>query len=80
MTMSLIFEISLSRLSNLDSMVFEKEQMYDSETLAIDTVLNKEHFCGKIMQKMSTKGSFSPRPLFYFGKQTKLAIACKKFL
>ena len=32
-----------------------KEKRYDIETLTIDTVLNKEHFCGKIMQKMCTK-------------------------
>ena len=35
------------------------------------------HFYGKIMQKMCTKAS--PRPLFYFDKQSKTAIACKKF-
>ena len=29
--------------------------MYDIETLAIDTVLNKEHFYGKIIQKVYTK-------------------------
>ena len=33
----------------------EKEKKYDIETLAIDTVLNKEHFYGEIMQKMCTK-------------------------
>ena len=33
----------------------EKKKSYDIETLAIDTVLNKEHFYGKIMQKMCTK-------------------------
>ena len=33
----------------------EKEKRYDIETLAIDTVLNKKHFYGKIMQKMCTK-------------------------
>ena len=32
----------------------KKEKRYHVETLAIDTVLNKEHFYGKIMQKMST--------------------------
>ena len=30
--------------------------MYDIETLLIDRVLNKEHFYGKIMQKMGIKG------------------------
>ena len=34
---------------------FEKEKRYDIETLSIDRVLNKEHFYGKIMQKMCTK-------------------------
>ena len=33
----------------------EKEKKYDIETLAIDTVLNKEHFYGEIVQKMCTK-------------------------
>ena len=33
----------------------EKEKRYHVETLAIDTVLNKEHFHGKIMQKICTK-------------------------
>ena len=33
----------------------EKEKRYDIETLSIDGVLNKEHFYGKIMQKMCTK-------------------------
>ena len=32
-----------------------KEKRYDIETLSIDRVLNKEHFYGKIMQKMGTK-------------------------
>ena len=34
---------------------FEKEERYGIETLSIDRVLNKEHFYGKIMQKMCTK-------------------------
>ena len=29
--------------------------MYDTETLSIDRVLNKEHFYRKMMQKMYTK-------------------------
>ena len=33
----------------------EKEKRYDIETLSIDGVLNKEHFYGKIMQKIFTK-------------------------
>ena len=33
----------------------EKEKRYDIETLSIDRVLNKEHFYGKIMQKIWTK-------------------------
>ena len=32
-----------------------KEKRCDIETLSIDRVLNKEHFDGKLMQKMSTK-------------------------
>ena len=35
---------------------FEKEKRYDIETLSIDRALNKEHFYGKIMQKICTKG------------------------
>ena len=33
----------------------EKEKRYHIETLAIDTVLKKEHFYGEIMQKICTK-------------------------
>ena len=33
----------------------EKEKSYDVETLAIVTVLNKEHFYGKFMKKICTK-------------------------
>ena len=55
----------------------EKEKSYDIETLSIDRVLNKEHFYGKIIRKCAPKAS--PEPLFYFGKQPKTAIACKKF-
>ena len=40
----------------------EKERRYDIKTLAIDTILNKEHFCGKINRKCAPKAS--PRPLF----------------
>ena len=32
-----------------------KEKRYDIEILSIDTILNEEHFYGKIMQKMFTK-------------------------
>ena len=32
-----------------------KKKAYDIETLAIDRVLNKNHFYGKIMQKIFTK-------------------------
>ena len=35
----------------------EKEIRCDTETLSIDTESNKEHFHGKIMQKMCTKCS-----------------------
>ena len=31
-----------------------KEKSYDTEILSTDRVLNKEHFYGKIVQKMST--------------------------
>ena len=34
---------------------FEKEKRYDVETLSLDTVLNKEPFYGKIIQKMCTQ-------------------------
>ena len=33
----------------------QKKKSYDIETLAIDTILNKEHFYGKIIQKMCTR-------------------------
>ena len=44
----------------------EKEIRCEIETLSIDRVLNKEHFYGKIMQKMSPKAI--PRSLFNFTK------------
>ena len=34
----------------------KKEKRYDNETLSIDSVLKKEHFYWKIMQKMCTRG------------------------
>ena len=55
----------------------EKEKKYNNEILSIDRILNKEHFHGKIMQKMCTKSC--SRPLFYFVKQPKTANACKKY-
>ena len=55
----------------------EKEKRYDIETLAIDTLLNKEHFMEKSCRKYAPKAS--PRSFFYFGKQPETAIACKKF-
>ena len=54
----------------------EKEKRCDIETLAIDAVLNKEHFYGKSCRKCAPKASL--RPLFHSGKQPKTAIACKK--
>ena len=33
----------------------EKEKSDDMETLSIDSVLNKQHFYGKIMQEIWTK-------------------------
>ena len=44
----------------------KKEKWYDTETLLVDRLLNKEHFYWKIMQKMCTKAI--ARPLFNFGK------------
>ena len=55
----------------------EKKERYDIETLSNDRTLNKEHFKSKIIREMCTK-SLSQTP-FYFGKQPKTAIACKKF-
>ena len=45
--------------------------------MSIDRVLSKEHFYGKIMQKICTKTS--PRRLSNFAKEPKTAIARKKF-
>ena len=56
----------------------EKEKRYHVETLAIDLILNKEHFYGRPCRKCAPNAS--PRPLFYFGTQPKTAIACKNFL
>ena len=33
----------------------DKEKRYNIQTFSIDRVLNKEHFYGKVMQKMCTK-------------------------
>ena len=55
----------------------EKKKRYVIETLSIDRVLNKDHFMEKSWRKCAPK--VSPRPLFYFAKQPKTAIACKKF-
>ena len=41
------------------SLISWEGKKYDTETLSIDRVLNKEHFYGK---------NHSCRPLFYFGK------------
>ena len=54
----------------------EKEKRYDIQTLSINIVLNKENFIWKVMQKIWTKSCH--RPLFYFIKQPKTTIACKK--
>ena len=45
----------------------EKEKRYDTETLSIEGVSNKEHFYGKIMQKICSPRT-SPRPCYNFGK------------
>ena len=40
----------------------EKEKSYDIETFSIDRVLNKEHFYGRVMQKMCSKCALVPDP------------------
>ena len=45
----------------------ENEKRYNIETLYIDRVLNKEHFYGKVMQKIYTPKA-SPKPIFNFCK------------
>ena len=35
--------------------ILRRKKEYDIKTLSIDRVLNKEHFYGKIIQKISTK-------------------------
>ena len=57
----------------------EKKKKYDIETLAIDTVLIRNIFMEKSYRKCAPKELRSPRLLFYFGKQPKTAIPCKKF-
>ena len=42
-----------------------KEKGYDTEILSTDRVLNKEHFYGKIIQKMSTI-SYSHGPIQFW--------------
>ena len=56
---------------------FRRTQRYDIEPLAIDTVLDKEHFIEKSYRKWAPKAS--PRLLFSFGKQPKTVMPCKKF-
>ena len=58
----------------------EKEKGYDIETLFIDGVLNKEHFYGKIRKYAENMHQKLVPDPFFFGKQTKTAIACKKFI
>ena len=43
----------------------EKEKRYDIKSLSIGTLSYKEHFYGKVMQKMHKA---SPRSIFDFGK------------
>ena len=58
----------------------EKEKRYDTETLSIDTELNKEQFYGKIMQKMCTK-SYSQTQSFPYQKSLRvLQKACIKIV
>ena len=51
--------------------------VYDTETLSIDRIL-RNIFIEKSCKKCAPKDS--PRPLFHFDKQLKIAIACNKFL
>ena len=44
----------------------EMAKRYDIEISSIDKVLNREHFCKKILQKIGPKSS--SRTLFSFGK------------
>ena len=44
-----------STVFNTFCLILKKEKSYDIETLLIDRVLNKEHFYGKIIQKMYSK-------------------------
>ena len=55
----------------------EKVKSYDTETMSIDRVLNKEHFYEKNhAENVHQKLVLAP---FYFGKQPKTANASKKF-
>ena len=47
-----------------------RKKRYDTETLSIDRVLNKERFHGKIMQKMCTKTK-SQTPFYIFVNNPK---------
>ena len=51
------------------NLITQEEIRCDIETLSIDRVLNKEHFYGKIMQKMCTKSSDTFLILLYNLKQ-----------
>ena len=53
----------------------EKGKRYDIETVSIDRIWNKKHFC-ESCRKFTSK--VSPIPLCSFGKKLKTAIAYKE--
>ena len=64
-----VYDTSICRNKNLITYFvwyLEKEKRYDIETLSNDRVLRKEHFHGKIMQKLCTESQF--KTFFNFGK------------
>ena len=56
----------------------DKKKRYDFEILSIDRVLNNEHFLWKNHAE-NVRQKLVPDPFFYFGKQPRTTMACKKF-
>ena len=63
-----MFFLAIALLKPITNFVWylEKEKRYDTETLSIDGVSDKEHFLEKSCRKCTAKAS--PRPLYNFGK------------
>ena len=57
-------QLSTQELNNIFCLIFWEGQEVWHWNFAVDRVLNKKHFYGKIMQKIKCAPKASPRPLF----------------